>query len=277
MNKNNKETEFNLKPTENYIFRGDFFDISFAKYFTPENEESISKKINTKNQRLIATEPSYRIINHWENIGLLTANRPADKGWRNYSIMDQLWIRIIIELRNFGFSLDKIKKVKLSLNWLNDKFKYSEFPILEMYFMYAFLTKNPTYLIVFSNGDAEPVIKDEYELAETFKILKNHIKINLNDILQKVFPKKDLEAKIELSVELSSEEFELLYMIRMDDYESISLKTNEGKITRIEATEPLDVKMKFEEILKKGDYQNIEIKQRQGQIRYIKRSIKKDI
>ena len=80
-----------------------------------------------------------------------------------------------------------------------------------------------------------------------------------------------------VSLELTTEELELLYMMRMEEYESIRVKMFDGKIERFEATELIKNETRIIDILKKGRYQSIEIKQDQGRIVQIKRTIRKKV
>lgn len=245
--------------------------------FSLENEEIISKNLNQKNQRLTdRTEFTYRLINHWEKHGLLTSERASDQSWRQYSIMDIIWIYIIADLRSFGFPLEKIKKVKKSLEWLNEKNKYSIFPVLELYATQALLYKTPVFLLVYQDGNTDVVNHREYTKANENHIVDDHIKININQILIKIYPNKDLSPRIDHSYILKPEEIELLWMIRMENYESILIKTNDGKIERFEASQSEDQKSRIYDILKKDNYQNIEIKQRDGKVVYQRRTIIKN-
>jgi len=61
---------------------------------------------------------------------LITSNRPDDKGWRRYSLIDVVWLNIIKELRRFGYPLDQILKVKKNISRKSDN-DPSDYPYLE--------------------------------------------------------------------------------------------------------------------------------------------------
>jgi len=273
--KKQKTIEFNFKPTENPVHRGgDSFALAWAYYWHSDKEEiDCSKAINEKKNRLETKEVSYRIINHWEDQGLITCDRPSNKSWRQYSFMDLVWFQIIVELRNFGLPLDGIRKAKKSLEWLKEKFSYSEFPLLEFHTVHALLNRLPAYLLVFSNGDSEPLSANSYIASTKLYNLNSHIRINLNSILQRLLPDKDLSPQFEKTIEVSSEEFDLLFMIRMQNYESITIKTNSGTIERLEASKSEKQDSRIIDLINSGDYQNIEIIQRDKKIVHIKKTI----
>ena len=68
-----------------------------------------------KKYRLTEENLSYRVVSHWEKLGLISSNRPADKGWRKYSIYDLMWLHIVMELRSVGYPLEQIKHAWESL------------------------------------------------------------------------------------------------------------------------------------------------------------------
>ena len=151
----------------------------------------------------------------------------------------------------------------------------SGFPqvFFEFYVVMALVYRMPVFLLVFQNCDAEPVVQAEYKLTQEHLNLSNHIVININDILQKILPKKNLTPKYDESVEVSPEEVDLLFMIRMQDYESITIKTIDGKIETLEASKSLKEDSRIIDLISRGDYQDIEIKKRDGQIVCIRQKI----
>ena len=92
------------------ILRGEAFYTAFDMYYESESGQKISEWLNDKRHRLEAGTVSYRVINHWENMGLLSGFRSSGKGWRKYSIVDRVYIEVVIALRRLGFPLEKIRR-----------------------------------------------------------------------------------------------------------------------------------------------------------------------
>ena len=269
-----KEDQFLSKNQR--LGKGEEFYLAWICYINSESGKLFSKQINEKKERLSGlSELTYRVINHWENKGLLTFSRSTEKGWRKYSIVDIIWIQIISELRNFGFPLEKILKVKQNLEMLELKNISNQFPFLEFLIALAIVRKTPAFLLVFSNGEVEPVTYGEYKgLIDLFGI-DNHIIISINDILRNLYPEEDMTPKFEKSLELSEEEFDLLFTIRMENYEYIKIKLADNKIVTLEATENIDTEKRIGEILKENKFQDITIKKKNGKIVNINRTVKK--
>src|SRR5258705_3976650 len=168
----------NLKKVENKIaalegFRNEAFDIGFYKYFKELKDNKISQVLNSRERKINLETITYRQLNSWDSEGLLTIPR-ENREWRRFSIMDAIWVKIIHELREFGFPIEKIKKVKESLSVLSAKCKVP-MPFLEFYSAFAIGNKMPVMLLVFRDGIAIPVIHLIYQIPTKLKLFPNHI------------------------------------------------------------------------------------------------------
>jgi DNA-binding transcriptional MerR regulator len=219
------------------------------------------------------TSLSYRIVNHWQNKGLLSDSRPEGKGWRMFSPMEYVWVCIITELRDFGVPIKTLQKVKEILSFLNEFFPNSPFPLLEFYSVNVILSGLDVYLIVFPNGDEEPINYGEYQTSDDKIGLRNHIKISLNKILQDLYPHMKITTIKRSSIKTSDEESKLFFLLRTGQYDSIEIKLKSGEIEKINATEFLKNDMRLTDIKKDADFQSIEFIQRYGKTDKIKRTI----
>jgi DNA-binding transcriptional MerR regulator len=264
----------NWKPLNMILRSGDQLAINMGYYLTSEVGKRVSEKLNDKTATIRETELSYRVVNNWESVGLIDNKRPSGKGWRKFSLMDAVWMKIIGELRKFGVSLDKIKQTKESL-YRATKPDREGFPWLEHFVVSALVYKHPVMILVFDTGWAEPVFLDEYIAnLETFG-LQPHVHINLNSILQAMYPDKDLSPVDGNTVQLSDEEMELLLLIRTGEYEQLTVKQQDGRIELIEGTQTEKPDQRITEILGKGEWQDISLKQRDGKVVSIKRTVQK--
>lgn len=256
-----------------FIHKGDdndflFFEINFGKGI------SFSQKINEKRVRLLESEVTSRTLNYWEEKNLLPVLRDNNKGWRKYSIIDLVWINIIVELRKFGLQLDQIKKIKDDIFTQEDN-NTNNFiaPELNLYVASCFLNK-PSYLIVFANGNASLGTFQEINFSIQLGFVKNHISISLNDIVSKIIPSKEGKLKPDFSslFELKKEEIDLLFELRFKEWDEITLKSKDNKIATIETTTIEESKERISDLLSKSDYQDIIIKRRDKNIVSIKRT-----
>ncbi|MBS0626729.1 MAG: MerR family transcriptional regulator [Verrucomicrobia bacterium] len=55
---------------------------------------------------------SYRVLNHWDEEGLLECVRDSEKGWRKFNLIEGFWVHAIEALRKMGLSFQSLGKVK---------------------------------------------------------------------------------------------------------------------------------------------------------------------
>jgi hypothetical protein len=53
----------------------------------------------------------YRWIDHWNSKGLLIGNY-EDRKWKKFNLIEYVWLKIIIKMREFNLSLETVKSVK---------------------------------------------------------------------------------------------------------------------------------------------------------------------
>jgi DNA-binding transcriptional MerR regulator len=54
----------------------------------------------------------HRSVLHWEKEGLIDKSKETKDGWRRFSFFDYVWIRLLINMREFGLPLPILKIVK---------------------------------------------------------------------------------------------------------------------------------------------------------------------
>jgi len=148
--------------------------------------------------------------------------------------MDLSWLYIIKQLRSFGVSHDLILKVRKFLS--KDRTKNSEFPQLEYYISLALVNK-PVFLLIFASGESYPVTDNEFQINREYSSNSHHIQININHILQNIFPDKDLTPKFKPSFELNMDERKVIQMLRLGNFNEINLTLKEGLDEKLEEPE----------------------------------------
>lgn len=257
------------------VFRNDAFDSGFEHYFQNIRSNKISKVLNDSERKVKLTSVTYRQLNSWEEQDLLTIKR-KDKSWRKFSIMEAVWLKIVSELREFGFPIEKIKVTKESLSYLNKKCGV-EMPFLEFFTAFVIGGKMPVLLLVFLDGVAIPVSFTQYKITQEVIGVENHIQINLNEMLQSFFPNVDLKPNYQMQMPVSLEEMELLAFMRVKPFEKIEVHYKGGKIDTIEGLERVDAQKRITDILREQKFAKIEVVEHDGKIVSVVRRIKKKI
>jgi DNA-binding transcriptional MerR regulator len=258
------------------VLRGEAFWEGIAHYTTSEGGKAVSRLLNESRHTIKEAGIAYRVANHWESVGLMPETRPeGGKGWRKFSTLDLVWLHVLTGLRMFGMSLEQLKKVKESLQ---EQYVYRQgatarTTFWEYHVAHALAHRQPTYLLVFRDGTAEPAYFEQYQTSLTLISLADHIHININEILQALFPSRDMTPVYEPSPTLTNEEFEAVFLLRTGNYDSITLKGKGGKIETIEAEETISNTERLTDILNDSAYQDVEIKRRDGKTVSVKRKI----
>lgn len=242
----------------NYIFRGDSFFLAHADYFYNEKTKDFRKRLRVKNKRIDSDDFTYRIINHWEKHGLIESEREGGTGWRKICFLDGVWLHILNELRAFGLSIEIIKKIKHNLKYLhNQSGKMEEWELFEFYIAHTMIPKDPVYFLAFRDGTCELATHGEYNSSMSMHTIDNHIQISINEILQRMYPNKDLAPKGLDIVQLSEKEMNLLTILRLEDFDTIKVRMKNGKMNLVEIESKEETTLKLNELLAKSDYQDI--------------------
>ena len=237
------------------VYRKEAFDIGYKDYFKNLGDNRISQILNDKERNIKLQTITRKQIYDWTKEGLIDANE--NNGWRRFSIMDALWLKIICELREFGMGWNTIKIVRESLEFEKSKYGVA-MPILEFYTAFAIGNKMPVLLLVFKDGICVPTNYTQYKVAREFGEVENHIQINLNKILQDFFPAVDLKPIQKAELPLDVSEAELLAFVRLGSYEKVEIKYSKGKMEIILGTER-HASDKVFDTLKKKEYTDIRV------------------
>jgi len=253
------------------IIKGDAFDFRFAEFaLNKKATKLMHKKTITLKQ---ISDTTYRIINHWSSLGLINDNREDNQKWRRFSLVDVMWLYILKELRLFGMPNKKLLLTKNCLFDLKGKNSW-HYPLFEFYICLAYVYKQPVDILVFKDGLCD--LASQYELEMTkriFRLKENFILINLNKILQEIFKNKDLEPNYHILVPLSSNELTVIDLLQENNYKSLEIIKQDGKIQRINVTEKVN-NQRFIDMIKEHDYQKIIVHTEKGKSISIERTIK---
>jgi len=225
------------------------------------SSERIEKYIEFNRVRK-KVDQSSRVLNNWAQLGIISDPEPGKK--RTYNKLEAIWIDLVSQLREFGFSLEKIKSVHDLL--FESNIEGSSFSPIKYAIVYSLMIE-PYILLVFNNGTINLMSKSKYinYLNDEF-ILPPHISINFLHVSESEFPNNSFTKFFSAAdlTNLTEKELELLYYLRTGDYDNIKVKMNDGEIYLIESSKKVNVDTKVIDIINKNLYQDIEIKVRDG-------------
>jgi DNA-binding transcriptional MerR regulator len=247
------------------------------KYWFEGRYGWLTNMFNEKTHKFDNSQASYRLINYWEKAGLLDDQRPEGKGWRKYSMMDVLWIETLSQLRMFGYPLEKLNTLKQNLKKIQIEGWGNEMPVLEVYFIQAYIYCDLVDLLVMADGTFCLTTSAEYLtlLQKGVLATTSHLKVNLNSVATAVTRKDCTPRYIEGKLaKITEEEVQVLKVIRTESFQQITLNKKNGKVVFATGTEDISVKAKIEDLVRQGDYQSIEIQMEGGKKVSIKRKTK---
>jgi hypothetical protein len=214
-----------------------------------------------------------RMITHWQDIGLFEDQRHTDSGWKKFSLIDILWMGIIIEYRNLGFANERIKPVRKFL-FENTTIEGKSISKLEYSAVQVLAFAKALYLITDVAGNI--YLADDYEYVKLLQEGKvtNHIVLSLNQVVKENIAVLFSEPNFNAFAGLNKDEIQVMLILRSESYQSVQVTKKNGEIDMIEGTERISEKDRIIDILKQHEYQNIEIKQANGKVVLISRTVK---
>ena len=257
------------------------------QYIKKDYAPILSKaRFTIQRTKLFIDKLTYKKVNDWDNKEILSGTRfNVEAGWRKFSIIDILKLLIISDLRELGFGLSKIANLlkniydytlNETLNNNNHMQAVSQIRLdtLEIFFLEC-LNGYKIYLIIcekdkiiFSNEI--DLHKKQFYLNETSSPV---IIIPFFDYVQKIAERIDIKVKYDKDpkvyelFKILPDERKILDIISNKNYESVTIKKQNGKIQTIKATEiqrgNFTVKNIIEAINQKN-YQNVSVLVKDG-------------
>jgi len=264
----------------------DLFD-----YFENAGIDQFSEWLNKENIEIKDINISSRVLTHWEAKGIIPlVNRRSKYKTRRYSLIELVWLGIVIKLRDFGLSLEQLSNVKESISnpevvkkWFQSlpdgrkiilslgRYGKSTNHSLESAIYEAYIVREPIFLITDAAGKAQIIQRNQLVTMLNKESMPDSILININTILQAVFPHKNLEP-IGLPDDVDTTQLvQLIGLLYNSDATRAELRMKEGHTKMIELTKQEDIESDLRQLLGKHDYQDISITLEKGERQRIKR------
>ena len=200
-----------------------------------QKHPEVLTKLREKKYTAKDTDKTFRIINYWESVGLLDDKRKSGgEGWRKFSMMDVVFMHLLAKLREFDFSIQKLKVVKADLEkTLTVGKTKTDITALEYAYMRAVCAKNcgNTYFMITPDGHADCVTQKDILLMQALEEMpEGYICINFNQLLSTrvKLGKRKILVHSENAFVLSEKEQTILEVLRTKKYKSITIAPKEG-------------------------------------------------
>lgn len=251
---------------------GDRFFINYATFSDSEVCKKFVKNIHLR-QHVVQYLVSCRVINHWEAHKLIECERNNDSGWRKFNLIEYIWLCIVQKLRTLGLPITKIAKIKPF--YFEDEDGTDKISHVSYYLTTARLLKRPTFFVILLNEDQAEFL-DFNEFLSALRFLGPYICINLNDLLNAVFVKKN-EAVYPNLVSVSDNLNEALDVLIHEEYDTATIHRKEKQIQKMELDKHFD-KAAFDQEIFDG-HENVDLikKKRKGIVISKKRKVIKEL
>lgn len=282
-----------------------------------KNESNISEQVRQtlviiREQRFKLKDlgVSSTVFSNWKHQGLLMEGMiSGDRMGKKLNLIEWVWLKMIVELREIGVPLKRIrdfgewlKSDTVKLNKLivmdnGDRILYK----LEFLILLSLVGKIPVYFLFFSSESQAPftvhipedniqgyaelkAFYDEYKKIEITKISphlvnhQTHFSVSLLNILKGFITEKQYESFAKAYNLLTDNEIELLQYLRKGNLKEARIKFNiNDEIHLLELTQfRTDVKKeaRLMDYMKTGGYQNITYVTENGRIVKFENTIK---
>ena len=217
------------------IFRGNGFDNGFTEYHADKRLETLRTLVNERRFTAGETNIAYRILNHWDQAGLLPEGVKDNAGWRKFTLVELVWLRVVCRLREFGMSLDKIVCAKTgAMRWDSG---YEGYPYFEYYVAKAWRTDLDPYVYVSVDGEGAVASATEFEASAALTRMPDVLRISLKSILEEM-GLNSKQAKRQFS--LTPNEVQLLIAVRDEAHNEVKADIgSDGEIRELETVSTL--------------------------------------
>ncbi len=275
MSKQNQETA--NKTSDRKLTQGVSFALDCHLLLSDTPYKTAREAIRTPKYTVKDVEFTYRIINSWASAGLLPERREdGSEEWRRLSVVDSVWIQILLTMREFGFSLAKAKK---TYNCLMQDEEGRDLKKIDAAILACFRKPPlPIFVIVLEDGEAEVCDLHAIDDCDHAFGYQNILRINVNAILKRLF--KNLDQPVAPSLRMNKDEAgryfdchgtladddesDVLQALRDEKIASVRVRKKGDKIKDVETTSFEQKDPKVFEILNGMDYGEFTVKVENG-------------
>lgn len=228
------------------VARSDDFDVDYHNYLYGDEAQlsKLRERLRVRTFAVGGTGVAYRVINHWEQKKLLP-KRDEDEGWRKFSFIELVWLKVISRLRKVGFPIEQIVRTKNGVMVWDKELR--TYPLLEYYIVKAAASQIDPYIFILPDGKATVLSSREIEDYKGLFGSKDAITISLKSILSELDIKS---VKPETLRAVSYAEGALLNEVRGGEATDIRAKIKDRKLRKMEN---LSEVKKFDKTLPLGD------------------------
>lgn len=195
------------------------------------------------------------------------------------SMVEVIWLTCVSYMIDFGLPGDQIKEINQRVI-LDKEEGANKYPLIQYFLFGAIAGHLPVFFMIYTDGRFKLVSDEDYLDQCQADGSSNHLIISINQALKDTFPDLFTVDPIYVTAHKTSlkhGEWELIKELRSGNYQSIKVRMKGNEIDLLEGVERLEVNKRLVDILKLDDFQNIDLRQENGRVVSIQRTLKKKL
>jgi hypothetical protein len=254
-----------------YIQRSDQWLIEHHRFTNDDDLEGLRNILREEKFSIKSSGLTHRVMNLWTKSGIFPDRRHEENEWRKFNFVDLIWARVLGILRGYGLSIEKLK-----LAYKTVTYAYGQKDFFVNYFEFGVvgcLTRKQIWLLVFDDGWSEVVLDEDIQCSEQFHLTEatSYIKINLNSVVQKVYPNVPDPISDLNSVRLEPEELEIISLIRLGELSQLDIYLDGGVVSQLDTYLEEGPDMSPDEVIRKIQFGDLKVLRRDGKTQRIVR------
>ncbi len=198
---------------------------------------------------------SPKVLSNWVKAKVANINK-SDRGKiKRFSRLENIWLRIAVDLRSFGIPLKSLSYIREQLfSYDVEDFNSIKFKVLTS------ILGNLEYLIIDSNMQVGFYSYQRYSELSAKGYLLPHMTLRLIDYIRDEFENNLLDTSFSIeNYQNDIDKLTLTYFIRTNDFESLKITVSPDDVRLIENATQLNQENSISKIIKEWDFESIEI------------------
>lgn len=252
------------------VFRGDSFLINLGMLCDSAKATEIIKRFHSRHLEIEKSDVSYRVLTHWDSLGLIECERDSSQGWRRFNLIETLWLSVIKKARELGLSLEQVSKAKPS--FFQKISAESCIDFVDYYLIGTIFMRVPTFFLIFPEGHGEFLFHEEVDLNLSIGTIESHTSIFLNPLVNQILRKK-IEWSFPLQHTVSTKQAHIIDIMNTEDFDYLHILKKKNEITDVRiiksfsgATKQHELEEGYESVTIENQYENGIVKTRKRTI-----------
>lgn len=203
----------------------------------------------------ITSSISPRALNRWIEQGVVVID-DSDKGkTKRFNRLENIWIKIALELRKFGVSLNDLKYIRKQLfDYILEDFNMFKFKVLKN------ILDTPEYLIIDDEHQVGFYPYKYYAERVSKGSLLSHINIRFIDFLREEFPNNSFDSNFNIKkVGEDIDKVSLLFYLKTNAYTEIRITLSDDDTRLLNNSSELKNNKNLLKAIQNWTFQTIEI------------------